>query len=195
MASIVRERFRLIGMNREFAASRIDVNAFAAAADTLSGETPVSNFERLGSELAEPAVDTRVTWEASGERRAGGDGAPAPWLHLRVEATLPFVCQRCLTTVQLPLTIDRAFRFAADEETAALEDEASDEDVLVAVRDFDLMALIEDELLMEVPVTPRHEVCPVPVQLSVADPGFAEAEEAAVNPFAALDALRGRKPG
>ena len=195
MASIVRERFRLIGMNREFAASRIDVNAFAAAADTLSGETPVSNFERLGSELAEPAVDTRVTWEASGERRAGGDGAPAPWLHLRVEATLPFVCQRCLTTVQLPLTIDRAFRFAADEETAALEDEASDEDVLVAARDFDLLALIEDELLMEVPVTPRHEVCPVPVQLSVADPGFAEAEEAAVNPFAALDALRGRKPG
>jgi hypothetical protein len=31
--------------------------------------------------------------------------------------------------------------------------------------------------------------------LSVADPGFEEAEEAAANPFAALDALRGRKPG
>lgn len=182
-------------MNREFAASRIDVNAFAAAADTLAGQTPVSVFERLGSELAEPATDARVNWEATGERRPGGNGALASWLHLRVEATLPFVCQRCLTPVQLPLTVDRAFRFAPDEETAAVEDEASEEDVLVAARDFDLLALIEDELLMEIPVTPRHEVCPVPVQLSVADPGFQEAEEAAPNPFAALDALRGRKPG
>ena len=171
------------------------MNAFATAADTLTGETPVSDFERLGSELAEPAADTRVTWEATGERRAGADGALAPWLHLRVEATLPFVCQRCLTPVQLPLTVDRAFRFVADEETAALEDEASDEDVLVAARDSHLLPLIEDELLMEVPVTPRHEVCPVPVPLSVATPGFAAAEEAAANPFAALDALRGRKPG
>lgn len=190
----MRERFRLTGMNREFAASRIDVNAFATAADSLTGETPVSDFERLRSELAEPAADARVTWEATGERRAGGDGVLAPWLHLRVEATLPFVCQRCLTPVQLPLTVDRAFRFVADEETAALEDEASDEDVLVAARDFDLLALIEDELLMEVPVTPRHEVCPVPVRLSVADPGFEEAEEAAPNPFAVLEALRDRKP-
>lgn len=181
-------------MNRETGASRLDVNAFASAADTLTGDTAVSDFERLSAELAEPETDARVTWEATGERRAGGDGAPAPWLHLRVEATLPFVCQRCLTSVQLLLTVDRAFRFAADEETAALEDEASEEDVLVAARDFDLLALIEDELLMEVPVTPRHDVCPVPVQLSVADPGFEEAEEAAPNPFAALEALRGRKP-
>lgn len=181
-------------MNREFATSRIDVNAFATAADTLGGETPVSDFERLVSELAEPAADAPVRWEAIGERRAGGDGAMAPWLHLRVEATLPFVCQRCLTSVQLPLLVDRAFRFAADEATAALEDEASEEDVLVAARDFDLLALIEDELLMEVPVTPRHDVCPVPVRLSVMDPGFEEAEEAAPNPFAALEALRGRKP-
>lgn len=181
-------------MNRESGASRLDVNAFATAANTLAGDTPVSDFERLSAELAEPGTDARVTWEATGERRAGGDGAPAPWLHLRVEATLPFVCQRCLTPVQLPLTVDRAFRFVADEETAAFEDEASEEDVLVAARDFDLLALIEDELLMEVPATPRHDVCPVPVRLSVADPDFEEAQEAAASPFAALEALRGRKP-
>lgn len=181
-------------MNRELATSRLDVNAFAAAVDTLAGSTLVSDFARLSSELAEPSADAHVAWEVAGERRAGGDGAPASWLHLRAEATLPFVCQRCLTIVQLPLAVDRAFRFVADEETAALEDEASEEDVLVAARDFDLLGLIEDELLMEIPVTPRHEVCPVPVRLSVADPGFEEAEEAATSPFAALEALRGRKP-
>ena len=59
------------------------MNAFATAADTLTGETPVSDFERLGSELAEPAADTRVTWEATGERRAGGRMAHGAGLHGR----------------------------------------------------------------------------------------------------------------
>lgn len=180
-------------MNREFVPSRLDVNAFATEAGHLAGSEPVADFERLSSELAEPATDGRIDWSAHGEQRTGGDGVLAPWLHLAVHALLPFVCQRCLTPVKLPLKVERDFRFAADEATAALEDETSEEEVLATARDFDLLALIEDELLMEVPVTPRHEVCPVPVQLSAVDPGFEEAEETAVNPFAVLGSLRGRK--
>lgn len=60
------------------------------------------------------------------------------------------------------LYVDRSFRFVPDEETAELEDDDSDEDVLALSSEFNLLELIEDELLMEVPVVPRHEVCPVP---------------------------------
>jgi uncharacterized protein len=51
--------------------------------------------------------------------------------------------------------------------------------------------LIEDEVLMDLPVVPRHAVCPVPVKLATADPDF---ELAAVkpNPFAALSALKAK---
>jgi len=194
MGPIVRERFRLASMSKEFVPGRLDVNGFADAAATLSGNDPLSGFERLSAELADPSADATVRWIATGQSRSGADGAPVPWLHLDAQASAPLICQRCLAPVELALEVDRWFRFAPDEATAAAEDEVSDEDVLVASRDFDLHALIEDELLMEIPVMPAHDVCPTPVQLSSSDEDFKAAEEAKPNPFAVLGALRSRKP-
>ena len=65
--------------------------------------------------------------------------------------------------------------------------------VIAEFRDFDLRALIEDELLMALPVAPRHEVCPEPVRLSVSDEGFEAAQSERPNPFAALLRLQGDK--
>jgi uncharacterized protein len=62
--------------------------------------------------------------------------------------------------------------------------------VLVAARDFDLHALIEDELLMALPATPRHGVCPEPVRLSAVDPDFDAAQNERPHPFAALGQLK-----
>ena len=56
-------------------------------------------------------------------------------------------------------------------------------------REFNLMELIEDELLMEVPVVPRHEECPVPVKLESSDADFEQANEQKENPFAVLQSL------
>jgi uncharacterized protein len=181
-------------MTREFAPGRLDVKGFAEAAAALCGNDPLEGYARLRAELAGPADDSVVRWEAVGASRAGPTGALAPWLHLSAQARVPLTCQRCLAPVDVDLLVDRWFRFAADEATAAAEDEESDEDVLVSSRDFDLHALVEDELLMEIPVTPRHEVCPEPAQLSAVDPDFEAAEAARPNPFAVLGALRSDKP-
>jgi uncharacterized protein len=194
---IVRERARLVRMKREFAPERLDVARFALAGATLEAAEPAANYVRLAAELAteaEPAADTLVRWTASGEERPGADGKAEPWLHLDAEATLPLTCQRCLTPVGTPVMVSRWFRFVADEATAEAEDEEAEEDVLAMSRDFDLRALVEDELLMEIPVTPVHEVCPVPVRLSSSDDDFKAAEEAKPNPFAVLGALRPRGP-
>jgi uncharacterized protein len=43
---------------------------------------------------------------------------------------------------------------------------------------------------MEVPVAPRHEVCPVPVKMSAEDPEFASAESEREHPFAVLGRLK-----
>lgn len=187
-------RDRLARMKREFAPERLNVPAFTAAAATLEAADPVPNYVRLLAELATPAADALVHWEAAGEERPGSDGKPVPWMHLEVETVVPLVCQRCLSPVDAELFVDRWFRFVADEATAETEDDESDEDLLVVSRDFDLHTLIEDELLMEIPATPVHDVCPTPVQLSSSDEDFQAAEEAKPNPFAALQALRSRKP-
>lgn len=176
-------------MTREFVPGRLDVNGFAEAGASISGSEPVQSYQRLHAELVEPSADLPVQWEASGERRSGADGHAVPWVHVTAHALVPLVCQRCLAPVDVALDVDRWFRFVADETIAAAEDEEAEEDVLVASRDFDLRGLIEDELLMEIPVTPRHEVCPEPARLSAIDPDFDAAEEAKPNPFAVLKQL------
>ena len=193
MFRIVRERFRLARMTREFAPGRLDVNGFAEAAAVISGNDPLRNYKRLRAELVDPAENLMVRWEAVGQSRSGPEGANVPWLHLTADIVVPLVCQRCLSPVDMALRVDRWFRFAADEATAAAEDEEAEEDVLVATRDFDLHELIEDELLLEIPVTPRHEVCPEPTRLSAVDPEFEAAEAERPNPFAVLGALRSDK--
>ncbi|MDM0114300.1 DUF177 domain-containing protein [Variovorax sp. J22R133] len=180
-------------MKREFAPARLDVAGFAEAGASLSAEDVLGHFPRLAAEAVEPDGDARVQWTAVGEQRKDSAGGAQPWLHLEAETSVPLVCQRCLLPVQTPLYVDRWFRFAPDEDTAAAQDEESDEDVLVVSRDFDLHALIEDELLMEIPVTPRHDECPEEVPLSAVDPDFDQAEKERPNPFAALAKLRDGK--
>lgn len=181
-------------MSKEFDPGRLNVNRFAETGESQSGLEPVQRFKRLAAEMAVPAEGAQVRWAAAGQSRSGGHGTPVPWLHLEADTVIPLTCQRCLAPVDTELHVDRWFRFAPDEETAAAEDEDSEEDVLVASRDFDLRGLIEDELLMEIPVTPRHEVCPDPARLSAVDPDFEAAEAARPNPFAVLGELRQRKP-
>jgi uncharacterized protein len=92
--------------------------------------------------------------------------------------------------VDVPLDVDRWFRFVADETTAEALDDDSEEDLLALSRDFSLHELIEDELLMALPVVPRHEVCPSEVPMNSSDEDFEAANAERPNPFAALAGIR-----
>ena len=176
-------------MTKEFSPRRLDVKAFAQAGARLEGHESLLAYERLAQEAQGLHPDLRVDWEAAGALVAPAGSASQIWLHLRAHGMFPMHCQRCLGTVDVPLDVDRSFRFVADESTAEALDDECEEDLLVLSREFDLHALIEDELLMEVPVVPRHEVCPVPVKLEVSDDAFEQANEQKENPFAVLQSL------
>lgn len=179
-------------MKRTFSPQRLDVWAFAEEGERLSGQVRLAGFPRLAAEARHDGADRPIEWSARGELRNPDHLHPEVWLHLAAAAELPLTCQRCLEVVDVPLSVDRAFRFVADEDTAAAQDEQAEEDVLAISRSFDLLELVEDELLMEVPVVPRHDVCPVPVRLSAADADFDEGEPRE-NPFARLKLLKGGK--
>ncbi len=181
-------------MSKTFSPDRLDVAAFAQAQASLSGRDPLQNYERLAQDLHAPDGDLPIDWQVEGEQRSAIDGSRRPALHLRVQATLPLTCQRCMGEVRVPVAVDRHLVFVPDEDTAAALDEASDDDVLALAPDFDVRALIEDELLMALPLVPRHDECPEGVQLSAQSPGFEDAEPARPNPFAALAALKDGKP-
>jgi uncharacterized protein len=180
-------------MTKAYVAHHLDVRAFARAGATLDGEDALQQHARLMAETHGASAEPRVRWRAQGESRPVPGGADQVWLHLAASATIPLTCQRCMRPVDVPLAVERSFRFVADEQTAEIEDEQSEEDVLALEREFSLTSLIEDELLMELPLVPRHDVCPDAVKMAAVDPEF-EAEIAdKPNPFAALAGLKHRK--
>jgi uncharacterized protein len=170
-----------------------DVRAFSEAAASLEGDTELAHMARLSAEChPEGGPVAPVRWHVRGELRPGGDGQPAVWLHVRAGLMLPLACQRCLGPVATPLSVDRWFRFVADEATAESQDDQSEEDVLALEPRPDLLSLIEDELLMAMPLVPMHEACPEPLAGSAStNPGSADSvAEARPNPFASLANLR-----
>lgn len=182
-------------MSSEFDPHRLNVQAFAQAGATLSAVDLLSKYERLMAETGAPGADREVRWTARGEQQTDASGYVRVWLHLEAVVNLPLTCQRCLGPADIELSVARDFRFVATEEQAEAEDEEAEEDVLVLSRDFDLQALVEDELLMELPLVPRHAVCPGEVKLAVQDADFEAASAAKPNPFAALAGLKGGKTG
>jgi uncharacterized protein len=180
-------------MAKDFDPQHLDVYRFAEEAAEAGRTEPLGRFARLAAETDVGAAERPVRWQARGELVNPHHVHPQVWLHLQAEATLPLICQRCLHPVDVPLNVDRAFRFVADEATAAAQDDDAEEDLLALSRNFDLRELIEDELLMEMPVAPRHEVCPEPVKMAVADADFDAAGTERENPFAVLGQLKPAK--
>jgi uncharacterized protein len=178
-------------MKKEFDARHLDIRRFAEEGAQLSGQAPLSAFERLIGETEGRGGERPVHWQARGELRDPRHLQPQMWVHLEAGASLALVCQRCLQPVDVDVAVQRSFRFVPDEATAAREDDEAEEDVLVESRAFDLVALVEDELLMDMPVVPRHEVCPERLPTSAGEAEFEAAEAKRENPFAVLGRLKG----
>jgi len=169
------------------------MQAFAEAGVPMIETVPLQNLERLALESVGLQTDLIINFQAVAELRTGSTGQMDIWLHLTADTCLPLTCQRCMAAVQIPLHVDRWYRFVASEDIAMLEDDASDEDLLVLTPQFDLLAVLEDELLMALPLVPMHDECPeLPAfNAGVIDlPGDMEGKP---NPFAALAKLKKTK--
>jgi uncharacterized protein len=176
-------------MTKEFAARRLDVKSFADEGARLNGESALQQHPRLMAETQGRGPQSPLKWSAWGEVRNRQHVQPEIWLHLHAQAVLSLACQRCLEPVDVPVSVDRSFRFVATEELAAAQDDESEEDVLALNHSFDLVELVEDEILMEIPLAPRHESC-APVKLALADASFETAAVRQENPFASLGRLK-----
>ncbi len=166
------------------------MQAFAEAGVPLNETIPLQKLERLAQESHELGVDSIVKWQAVAALRVGNNGQPDIWLHMTAETSLALICQRCMSKVQTPLQVDQWYRFVATEDIAMDQDDASEEDLLVLTPHFDLQAVLEDELLMALPLVPMHDECPqLPVfKAGVIDDGDVELDKP--NPFAALASLK-----
>ncbi len=171
-------------MVRRINPKRLDVAAFAKAGARCEANELAIHFPRLAAE-AFGLSDAPVHWSAEGELRIGAGGAQS-WLHVQAQAALSMQCQNCLEAVAAAVSVDRWFRFAIDDASAEREDEDSEEDVLALNERFDLHSLVEDELLMALPMVPRHVGCAIEPNVVA----VAEGLEPSAHPFAGLAALK-----
>ena len=175
---------------------RLDVVSFAAVAGELAGTITADAMLRLASATLPPEDGSPrpdVQWRATGERLplAGAGVQPSLLVHASTVVTLE--CQRCLRPIRVALRADRRIFFVEGEDAAAALDAEAEDDVLALTPALDLPMLLEDELLLALPLVPRHDVCPEPLPRAFRDE--ADAAQAAEHPFAALATLKqGSRP-
>ncbi|MFC4159546.1 YceD family protein [Chitinimonas lacunae] len=158
-----------------------DNGEFARLEKARSGELTLDKLPRLASDVLGGGP---VVFELVG----GSDRRRRYTLDLRLQGALRIRCQRCLG--EMPFDLDVATRFTLFSDEARLDAaEAEDEDIdgLLIEREFDLKALIEDEILLTLPYAPVHEQC-APTAQAVED----AAKPQKPNPFAVLAGLKGR---
>jgi uncharacterized protein len=160
----------------------IDLFEFARQHGTASGVTSLAQLERI--EAADRSND--LAWRAAGSNH-GRHGALR--LDLTIDGEVQLICQRCLQPMTVPLHLRSKFLIAASEDAADALDQDDDFDVVVGSAQFELDTLIEDEVILALPIAPRHAVCP---------DGRTDASDGVSkpSPFAALAALKtGTKQG
>ena len=152
----------------------------------IEGVLEIASLNRLEQALRELGVDdakalsaVSVTYQLQGlPPRYFGD-MQLPMLSLTLQTNLPLICQRCFAP--MPQSLDVQFEFAVCDEPpeALLEDE--DVDWLESSADSTFESLVEDELLMALPIAVMHEEECAPLLKTAGEKP---------NPFAALKNLK-----
>ena len=162
---------------------RVDPRKMADRAAVLEGEIALSSLTRLCEALEDRqgAVSLRISF--------GRDEQKTVVVRTELAVRVSMVCQRCLELVELP--IHSACVYAIVNIDANVQHLPKSYDVLELGEDpLDLLALVEDELLLALPIVPLHapEDCQTPrSENAVAD---AQDEPAKPNPFSVLAQLK-----
>ncbi len=156
----------------------IDSQVFGFEGGSLQGEVPVATLARLADLLVDSTGSLAYRLE-------GGMGSrDRSQLRLQVDGVLSLCCQRCLEPLTYSLQLRSLFEFVANDiELTQEELEDDSRDFLPAEKELDVLALIEDEILLALPTVPRHEDCVLPG-------GARESTEE--SPFSVLAGLKGR---
>jgi len=159
---------------------RIVINslAFAREGRSLQGELPIASLTRVLDKLTDSVglLSYRVEGRFGPRNRAQ--------LLLQLDGMLSVCCQRCLEGIEYPVEVRSVLEFVDDEEDLTQEEVEDDsKDFLPAQSELDVVALIEDEIILDLPSAPRHENCALP------DTGQGTGK---VSPFSVLQGFKGK---
>ena len=158
-----------------------------------AGFLAISALPRVAEEVSSVDSGDGVAWEAETHFEDSPGAEPKHVLSLQFKARIHLLCQRCLQDYPLEMAEKRQFVFLASEEEAdayPMDDDALEP--LVASQHFDLLETLEDEILLSLPLIPKHpdgECAVHPASLGDSRPA-SEAPEKRENPFNVLKKIK-----
>ena len=178
--------------------AQIEPFKWAEQGYSWAGTLPLSRFVRISREAVGSIDDQLIKIDCKLSMDAYHR---IVWLDAHVEIEVPLECQRCLNTVELSFVSDVRLALMDNESLIERLDEDADFIVLgesdaTTKGDYltntpatvDLLALLEDELLLLMPLSPKHDVCEHKHQPTTEE----VVEEKRDNPFEVLAGLKGK---
>lgn len=158
-----------------------DVWELSRQRGSVQGELALGEARRLAAQLAD-------TVGALAYRFSGlVDELGRPAAVLEVRGRVRARCDRCGAAVEIPIDERARFFFVAEErELGRLPIDESPEEPLAGSRRFDVEALVEDQAILALPISPRHEDCVASLPTAADQGSRAETHR----PFEALVALK-----
>ncbi|MDD0975474.1 YceD family protein [Pseudomonas fontis] len=161
----------------------VDPRKLADRGVSLEGTLQLADLERL----CDPLSDNVGTVQAKFDFER--DEQKAVIIHTELDVEVKMVCQRCLELVTLPIHSESTY--AVVKEGANTQSLPKGYDVLELGEDpLDLQALVEEELLLALPIVPAHhpEECQQPAGADEPEPSKDEVPRS--NPFSVLAQLK-----
>src|ERR1700730_4215699 len=128
-----------------------DALKLSASGESLTGEVDAAELPRVADRLATDAGAAKLAWRLVGCR----DGQGRPALTVTVAVSVPLVCQRCLQPFVAIVDQNTELLLARSEAELTRLD-AEEIEVVLATQRLDALTLVEDELLLSLPFSPRH---------------------------------------
>jgi len=136
----------------------VEVDPWRFCRDAQSWETrsEVAAFPRLAHEFTQGALFCRVVGRV--------DQRGSLSLQLTVSGDVQLTCQRCLGSMPYQVEVERTLYLARNEAEMERLDALPDSDAIQAGEILSLVDLVEDEVLLSLPLATMHAEgeCPVP---------------------------------
>ena len=163
----------------------VDVMRMVTARRIFAGRLALSTMSRLAASLADTVGE--VEYEVEFDR----DEQAQAYLQLKVDASLPLICQRTLERFELLVHIRQRLGVIRREQDEARLPEGYEPMLLPADGGLRIADAIEDELILAVPVVPMSDkgLLPQDVVWQDAEPEL-EQSPGSASPFAVLSRLK-----
>ncbi len=170
---------------------QVDVFELAKRGGSREGRLGLADLPRLAASQAPQAAEPHPPAPIEFRFEGFTDERRRPSAHLSLHGEIDLPCDRCGKPIRWTVRVDARYFFVrGEDELARLPVDESEEEPLLGSTRFDLHELIEDEAILALPMSPRHDACDLAVPLPAPDEPPAEAVRP--NPFAQLQKLKPR---